>query len=329
LWGNGETLEFGFEGLFLTLAMHGTSKLSVFGPALLLRFVLSTRFYIHRNILEMAIRCIIADMETTQTPVWKDSNIEVFAVACSPKDPEDHLDPSNAVLDDDDDGASSCLTDERIRSLWGPRFSKDGKPCFKVENGQIVVSNAQDLFPSFPVLHRASATKVTETCDRERDGDGEIEISSNQSDMADGKVETEEGTDMMEELSEEMRKENRKIVDNYLLSIGTQHPCFKEDPMFADTAITYICRVSDTPGKFLSKKAKELGLKPGPLYGTIPFDSFPFDSFPTCYLMVDYGYMWAGCEGKLVLGESVETAEGRIIHPSDVMEPSTPGPVCS
>ena len=34
-------------------------------------------------------------------------------------------------------------------------------------------------------------------------------------------------------------------------------------------AACYICRLSSMPGKFLPQKAKELGVKPGPLFGQL------------------------------------------------------------
>jgi ribonuclease Z len=58
----------------------------------------------------------------------------------------------------------------------------------------------------------------------------------------------------------------------------------------------YVCQLPDIPGKFLPQKAASLGVPRGPLYG------------------------------KLQKGESVEAANGKTVHPSDVMEPSTPGP---
>lgn len=60
---------------------------------------------------------------------------------------------------------------------------------------------------------------------------------------------------------------------------------------------SFVCQLSDIPGKFLPQKAASLGVPRGPLYG------------------------------KLQKGESVEGANGKTVHPSDVMEPSTPGPV--
>jgi ribonuclease Z len=58
----------------------------------------------------------------------------------------------------------------------------------------------------------------------------------------------------------------------------------------------YICQLADIPGKFLPQKAASLGVPRGPLYG------------------------------KLVKGETVQGANGRLVTPEEVMEPSTPGP---
>jgi ribonuclease Z len=58
----------------------------------------------------------------------------------------------------------------------------------------------------------------------------------------------------------------------------------------------YVCQLPEIPGKFLPQKAASLGVSRGPLYG------------------------------KLQKGESVEAANGQMVHPQDVMEPSTPGP---
>lgn len=62
------------------------------------------------------------------------------------------------------------------------------------------------------------------------------------------------------------------------------------------TVVSYVCQLPDIPGKFLPQKAASLGVPRGPLYG------------------------------KLQKGESVEAANGQMVHPKDVMEPSTPGP---
>ena len=59
---------------------------------------------------------------------------------------------------------------------------------------------------------------------------------------------------------------------------------------------SYVCQLPDIPGKFLPQKAASLGVPRGPLYG------------------------------KLQKGESVEATNGQMVHPKDVMEPSTPGP---
>ena len=59
----------------------------------------------------------------------------------------------------------------------------------------------------------------------------------------------------------------------------------------------YICELPDIPGKFLPQKAASLGVPRGPLYG------------------------------QLVKGMEVKAANGRMVHPSEVMEPATPGPV--
>ncbi|GAB4820364.1 hypothetical protein N2152v2_007410 [Parachlorella kessleri] len=62
-------------------------------------------------------------------------------------------------------------------------------------------------------------------------------------------------------------------------------------------AACYVCELPPIPGKFLPKKAAQLGVPSGPLYG------------------------------KLARGETVTTAGGKVVTPEEVMEPSTPGPV--
>ena len=66
---------------------------------------------------------------------------------------------------------------------------------------------------------------------------------------------------------------------------------------FESAAACYICELPDIPGKFLPQKAASLGVPRGPLYG------------------------------KLVKGEEVTGASGKLVRPEDVMEPSTPGPL--
>ena len=62
-----------------------------------------------------------------------------------------------------------------------------------------------------------------------------------------------------------------------------------------DVTMAFVCKLSDMPGKFNPSKAKELGLRPGPLYS------------------------------KLVQGESVLTPEGKTVHPHDVLGPGRTG----
>ena len=79
---------------------------------------------------------------------------------------------------------------------------------------------------------------------------------------------------------------------------GCKEPDFKRKKLVhIQTSIVYLCQLADIPGKFDNKKAKALGLKPGPLYA------------------------------KLVQGESVSGPNDSIIRPSDVLGPPHPGPV--
>lgn len=68
-----------------------------------------------------------------------------------------------------------------------------------------------------------------------------------------------------------------------------------EEAKYAPIA-SYVCQLPDIPGKFLPQKAASLGVPRGPLYG------------------------------QLQKGQSVQAANGETVQPSDVMEPSTPGP---
>lgn len=63
------------------------------------------------------------------------------------------------------------------------------------------------------------------------------------------------------------------------------------------TAISYICQLAPLPGKFFPKKAIELGVPKGPLFG------------------------------ELQSGKTVTLQDGRQIHPEQVMEASQTGPV--
>ncbi|GAU10965.1 hypothetical protein TSUD_112590 [Trifolium subterraneum] len=65
-----------------------------------------------------------------------------------------------------------------------------------------------------------------------------------------------------------------------------------------DMSVVYICELPEIKGKFDPEKAKALGLRPGPKYR------------------------------ELQLGNSVESDRQNVmIHPSDVMDPSIPGPI--
>ncbi|BFI40606.1 ribonuclease Z [Marchantia polymorpha subsp. ruderalis] len=66
-----------------------------------------------------------------------------------------------------------------------------------------------------------------------------------------------------------------------------------------DVAVVYICELPEVIGKFDPAKAKALGLRPGPKYGLLQ-------------------------SGKEVMADDEKTK----ISPSDVMDPSSPGPIC-
>ena len=67
-------------------------------------------------------------------------------------------------------------------------------------------------------------------------------------------------------------------------------------PKRVHSVMAYICKLADTPGKFNPLRAKQLGLKPGPLYA------------------------------QLKSGKSVESPDGKTIHPSDVLGAPIEGP---
>jgi len=67
-------------------------------------------------------------------------------------------------------------------------------------------------------------------------------------------------------------------------------------PKRVHSVMAYICKLADTPGKFNPLRAKELGLKPGPLYA------------------------------QLKNGKSVESPDGKTILPSDVLGTPIEGP---
>uniref|UniRef100_A0A453EIJ9 ribonuclease Z n=1 Tax=Aegilops tauschii subsp. strangulata TaxID=200361 RepID=A0A453EIJ9_AEGTS len=64
-----------------------------------------------------------------------------------------------------------------------------------------------------------------------------------------------------------------------------------------DTAIVYSCELAEIKGKFDPGKAQALGLERGPKYR------------------------------ELQLGNSVKTVAGRMVHPSEVLDPPIPGPI--
>ena len=68
------------------------------------------------------------------------------------------------------------------------------------------------------------------------------------------------------------------------------------ESLLSPSTAAFVCKLVDTKGKFNLERAKELGLKPGPIYK------------------------------KLVEGESVTTPDGRVIHPSDVIGAKQIGP---
>ena len=72
--------------------------------------------------------------------------------------------------------------------------------------------------------------------------------------------------------------------------------CDSDTPPLPASTAAFICKLVDTKGKFNPERAKELGLKKGPIYK------------------------------KLVAGESVTAPDGRVIHPSDIIGAKQIGP---
>ena len=72
-----------------------------------------------------------------------------------------------------------------------------------------------------------------------------------------------------------------------------------EKPSSFQSVISYVIHTPDIPGKFQPARARALGVTPGPMFGT------------------------------LQRGESVTLESGRVVHPEEVMEASTPGVVMS
>ena len=85
----------------------------------------------------------------------------------------------------------------------------------------------------------------------------------------------------------------RKTADNANNSVEIDIPSTAIESAVA----CYVCELPDIPGKFLAHKAASFGVPHGPLYG------------------------------QLARGIEVVGANGRIVKPEEVMEPSTPGPV--
>ena len=81
-------------------------------------------------------------------------------------------------------------------------------------------------------------------------------------------------------------------------------------------AVTYICRGPTLPGKFKKDVAMALGIPPGPIYGNV----IKNDHFGFILMMSDIG--------RLQRGQTVTLDDGRVIEPSQVMDPSLPGHVC-
>lgn len=82
-------------------------------------------------------------------------------------------------------------------------------------------------------------------------------------------------------------------------------------------AISYICRGPTVRGKFKPQAAQALGIKPGPLYGMQCLFSIEDDGTLSDFCAV----------GKLQKGNSITLEDGRVIEPSQVMEPDKPGHV--
>jgi ribonuclease Z len=66
--------------------------------------------------------------------------------------------------------------------------------------------------------------------------------------------------------------------------------------------LTYVVRISDQKGRFLPEKAAALGIPRGPLYGKLQ-------------------------RGESILLDNDDREHPKTVHPADVMEPSTPGPL--
>ena len=100
-------------------------------------------------------------------------------------------------------------------------------------------------------------------------------------------------------------------------------------------AACYICELPDVPGKFLPQKVGCLTDR-APQLAVLPAESidgcmaaWPAPHTPTssCHLVqaAALGVPRGPLCGKLVRGEEVTAANGQVVRPQDVMEPTTPG----
>ncbi|XP_033629900.1 zinc phosphodiesterase ELAC protein 2-like isoform X1 [Asterias rubens] len=104
----------------------------------------------------------------------------------------------------------------------------------------------------------------------------------------------EEGLEEEEEGSGNKRK--AKDPFDIISKMAVQQQGAKRRKMeLEDLTIAYVCKLHDTPGRIIVKKALDLGLRPGPAYSIL--------------------------KG----GKSVTTDDGVEIKPEDVMDPGTPG----
>eukprot|EP01027_Heterolobosea_sp_BB2_P010403 GEZU01015266.1.p1 GENE.GEZU01015266.1~~GEZU01015266.1.p1 ORF type:complete len:382 (-),score=101.15 GEZU01015266.1:372-1487(-) len=300
----------GLPGMMLTLADIGHSHLNIFGPKNLLNYLVSLRYFVQRNTLKINIEefedaAQSATSEEAAPPTkidpsnplaqigkdfFKDENLTVEAVAINIPQDNKQQRALLAKLKDEQQQQQPTTCDGEQDDFC---CSRNGRPSKKsrytcVANNNNDTNNSDIDDTDNDSEHRLHHDKQPMRRQENQQPLPSTYMFPTEPDFEDPERfaadKTPEGINNIQRRRRQQAKELEQAVKNI------------PPPSLDKHVLCYICRTADVPGKFDPKKAKELGIPAGPLFG------------------------------KLCKGETVITPAGKEVKPSDVIGPSERGP---
>lgn len=308
----------GLPGLMLTLADTGVvDRCQVHGPRNLVHQLLSMKYFMRRKDLLLRVKeihhdCTSFDLQANDAlpaPVHADSNVTIRAICVEIADV--HKAQQRALNSDSEYNFTGNVTfveefrerewlTEELQFPWRFHQAKGQELCGADNDGSneqneamytAMLSEKQENFASEETNEQQSTMTAAATEEVQKEEDSGCVHSP-----ASKRQRVESGRDTA--ILTHFGRWNLEVDTAVMSRIKAEKLEHGESlPIVQRSAISYICQTADIPGKFDAKKARALGINPGPQYG------------------------------MLTRGMSVTTEDGRTVTPDMVISPSKPGPI--